>query len=190
MTLITTLNAIRAHDPCADGWKKLLAHLGKTKADDEPLGILTILESNGLEDALWSLKAVNGQDRTIRNLACDFAEHVLHMFEDAYPKDDRPRKAIETARLYADGKATAKQLDTAWDTAWDAARDTAWDAGAAGAAARAARAAAWDAGAAAARYAARYAAWAAAWDAGAAAQDAEKQWQAERLRHYCMTEGS
>ena len=169
MTLITTLNAIRVHDPCADGWKKLLAHLGKTKADDEPLGILTILESNGLEDALWSLKAVNGQDRTIRNLACDFAEHVLHMFEDAYPKDDRPRKAIETARLYADGKATAKQLDAAWYAARYAAR----------AAQDAAQDAAWDAG---------YAAWAAG-AARATAWDAEKQWQAERLRHYCMTEG-
>jgi hypothetical protein len=32
----TTLNRIRAHSPCQEGWEKLLNHLGKTKADDEP----------------------------------------------------------------------------------------------------------------------------------------------------------
>ena len=37
----TTLNQIRANSPCPDGWRKLLAHLGKTQADDEPLSIAT-----------------------------------------------------------------------------------------------------------------------------------------------------
>ena len=27
--MITTLNQIRAHGPCADGWRKLLAHLDR-----------------------------------------------------------------------------------------------------------------------------------------------------------------
>ena len=35
--ITTTLNKIREHEPCADGWKKLLTHLNKTEADDEPL---------------------------------------------------------------------------------------------------------------------------------------------------------
>ena len=39
----TTLNKIRAHSPCRDGWEKLLRHLGKSAADDEPLLIETIL---------------------------------------------------------------------------------------------------------------------------------------------------
>ena len=34
----TTLAAIRAASPCEDGWRKLLGALGKTSADDEPLG--------------------------------------------------------------------------------------------------------------------------------------------------------
>ena len=38
--ITTTLNAIRKYSPCTDGWKKLLAHLGKTEADDEPLPLL------------------------------------------------------------------------------------------------------------------------------------------------------
>ena len=48
----TTLNKIRKHSPCAQGWAKLLATLNKTKADDENVSFLTILESNGLDDAL------------------------------------------------------------------------------------------------------------------------------------------
>ena len=41
--ITTTLNKIRDYGPCVDGWKKLLDNLGKTKADDEPLSLLTIV---------------------------------------------------------------------------------------------------------------------------------------------------
>ena len=61
----TTLAEIRAHSPCQNGWAKLLAHLGKSKADDEPLELLAILESNGLDDALWCLRAAS-LDRLMR----------------------------------------------------------------------------------------------------------------------------
>jgi hypothetical protein len=56
----TTLNKIRSQSPCEAGWKKLLNTLGKTKADDEELPILTILNSNGIEDAIWCFRAVEG----------------------------------------------------------------------------------------------------------------------------------
>ena len=49
----TTLNKLRAHNPCADRRRKLLTYLGKTSPDDEPLSFRVILESNGLDDALW-----------------------------------------------------------------------------------------------------------------------------------------
>lgn len=39
MTITTTLNRIRAHSPCRKGWAKLLRHLGKTEADDEPCDV-------------------------------------------------------------------------------------------------------------------------------------------------------
>ena len=32
--IYTTPNRIREHKPCADGWRKLLTHLGKTEADE------------------------------------------------------------------------------------------------------------------------------------------------------------
>ena len=57
MPITTTLDRIREHSPCAAGWSKLLKHLGKTQADDEPLPFSVILDSNGLDDALWCCRA-------------------------------------------------------------------------------------------------------------------------------------
>jgi hypothetical protein len=33
--------------------------------------------------------------------AADCAEHVLHLFEEARPNDDRPRRAIDLGRAWA-----------------------------------------------------------------------------------------
>jgi len=142
-------------------------------------------------------------ERTARLFAADCAEHVLPLFEKAYPNDSRPRDALAVVRRYANGEATKQELATAGaaagDAAGDAARAAAWDAAdaaraaargaaryATGASARdAAWAAAWaaagDTAGVAARGAARYAAWAAAW---AATGDGEVKWQSERLAYY------
>ena len=127
----TTLIAIREHNPCANGWKKLLSHLGKTKADDELLPITTILDSNGVEDALWCLRAVGGRDREIRLYAVWCARQVQHLMAD-----QRSINALDVAVRHANGTAMDDELaaarDAAWDAAWaaarDAARDAAWDA--------------------------------------------------------------
>lgn len=123
----TTLNKIRRNDPCADGWEKLLKTLDKKKADDEPLSFLTILESNGLDDAIWALVAHEDQNK-VRKFACDCAEHVLHIYEKQYPDEKRPRQAIEVARKHSDGQASDEELAAAWAAAWDAAWDAARDA--------------------------------------------------------------
>ena len=173
----TTLNKIRAHGPCTNGWEKLLKNLGKTKADDEPLALTDILESNGLDDALWCLRAVDGHEREMRLFAVDCVRRVQHLMTDK-----RSRDALDVAKRFANGLATQTELAAAWaaaDAAWaaaDAARDAAWAArDAADAAARAsADAAAGDAARAAARAsadaAARASADAAAGDAARAAQ--------------------
>ena len=101
----TTLNKIRKHSPCADGWEKLLKHLGKTKADDEPLSILTILDSNGLNDAIWCLRAVEGKDREIRLFAVWCARQVQHLMTDKRSLD-----ALDVAERYANGEATQDEL--------------------------------------------------------------------------------
>ena len=150
--ITTTLNKIREHQPCTNGWKKLLAHLGKTEADDEPLPFSTILESNGLDDALWCCRAAPEYDKEWRLFAVWCARQVRHLM-----KDSRSLNALDVAERFANGLATEDELKAAWDAAGDAAWDAAWSAartaaGAAGAAAEAA----WAAGAA--RTAARYAA--------------------------------
>ena len=146
--LTTTLNRIRAHGPCENGWTKLLAGLGKTKADDEPLPYARIVEINGIDDALWCCRAEPQYAREWRLFAVWCARQVQHLMTDP-----RSLTALDVAERHADGLATDEELAAAGAAAGDAARD-------------AARAAAWDAAWAAARDA--------AWDAaGAAARDAQ-----------------
>ena len=203
----TTLNQIRAKSPCQNGWTKLLAYLGKTKADDEPISIATILDSNGLDDALWCLQAVKGRDREIRLFGVWCARQVQHLMTDP-----RSIAALDVSERFANCNATQEELDAARaasDAASDAARgaardaasDAAWAArgaarAASDAASDAARAAASDAARAAASAAASAAVWAAAraasdaaWDAARDASDAawDAAWadQEKRLRELC-----
>jgi len=189
----TTLNKIRAHAPCSDGWKKLLKHLGKTEADDEPLSIKTILESNGVDDAIWCLQAVEGKDKEIRLFAVWCARQVQHLMTDKRSLD-----ALDVAERFANGLASEEELrvarDAARDAAW-AAGDAAWDAwdAARAAAARDAARATWDASMNAAYAAlgtALEAAYAAAWSAARAAAwdaagDAAKEAQTKKLIEIC-----
>jgi len=173
----TTLNKIRSHGPCPDGWTKLLKNLGKTKADDEPIAITTILESNGIDDALWCLRAVDGYEKEIRLFSVDCARSVQHLMTD-----HRSIAAIDVAERHAYGNATDDELAVAWAAArraaaWSEARD---------AAGAAAGDAAWAAAGAAARNAAWAAAWSAAGDAaGDAAWAAAKAAQANLLCFIC-----
>jgi len=174
--LTTTLNRIRAHSPCVDGWTKLLTHLGKTKADDEPLSFETILAANGLYDALWCLRAEPQHARQYRLFAVWCARQVQHLMTDP-----RSLAALDVAERHANGGATDAELDAARAAASAAARAAAWAAWAASDAARAAASAAelsaasdaaWAAARAAASAAVGDAAWADAWDAARDAQRA------------------
>lgn len=133
--IYTTLNKIREHGPCEDGWVQLLSFLGKTKADDEPLPLLTILESNGLDDTLWCLRSVPEYDREWRLFAVWCARKVQHLMTDK-----RSINALDVAERFANGLAHREELSAARAAAWDAAVDAAW-----AAAMAAAGAAAWDA---------------------------------------------
>lgn len=176
----TTLNEIRKHNPCAYGWQQLLTYLGKTKADDEPLSIATIIDSNGLEDALWCLRAVEGYDRETRLYAVWCAKQVQHLLTD-----QRSLDALAVVERYALGKATEDELKAASGAARDAARAAYW------AAAEAAAWAAWYAARSAreageaARDAARAAGAAGAAGAAVAAGDEMRKRQADELRRMC-----
>ena len=186
--LTTTITLLRKAGACSEGYRKLVRYLGGVQyyGEEAPIPLAMVLESNGLSDALWCLRAVPPEaeaqrDRLARLLACDYAEHVLSIFEAAYPEDKCPRQAIEVSRRFVRGEATTDEMAAAWAAAWAATEATAgagtWTA---------ARAAAWAAARAAARAAAGdaagAAAWAAAWAAaGAAAWAAERTWQKERF---------
>ena len=194
--IYTTLNAIREHVPCEDGWVKLLSHLGKTKADDEPLALVEILKSNGVADAIWCLRVLPEEyESKVRLFNCDIAEHVLHLYMAQYPNDTWAADAVRISRMFANGEATQEELFAARD----AARDAAWDAADAAARGVAARATAWAVEAVAraavwaveatARGAAMGAAWDAAWAATAdaaaeAAGEKEREWQASLFVSY------
>ena len=61
-------------------------------------------------------------EKNARLFAADCAEHLLPLFEAKHSNDERPRAAIEAARAYARGEATATELAAAGDAAGDAAR--------------------------------------------------------------------
>jgi hypothetical protein len=118
--------------------------------------------------------------RTLRLFAADCAEQVLHIYEQQYPEDFRPRKAIEVARKVAYGVPYGDAERAAWSAAWNAV----WSA-----ARSAARSAAWSAAYSAAESAARSAAWSAAGSAAlsaaySAASSAEREWQLRRFKEY------
>ncbi len=171
MKLYTTLNQIRSHSPCSDGWETLLQHLGKTKQDDEPLSFATILESNGFDDTLWCLRTVEGYDREIQLYAVWCARQVEHLDPSGVAK-----QINDISLRYANGEATEDELEIAWEAAMaarEAAREAAMAAREAAMAAREAEGkAAWEA-------------WAAAMAAREAAWVAQKQ---EFIKRFCTEE--
>lgn len=173
--ICVTLNAIHVHNLPAGGGAKLLAYLGKTSPDDEPLPLVAILNSNGLEDALWALRVVKGEDARILRFAVWCARQVQHLMRDSRSVD-----ALDVAERYADGMATDAELQAANLAAWKVPDISAWTA--AGAAARAAVAAAqWDAAWAAAGMASWKAVVAAMRDARSGGDAAEEAaWTAAR----------
>ena len=195
MKLTTTLNKIRACSPCTSGWKKLLSRLGTDFNLDAEINLLTVLESNGVADMLWTLRATEQDSKRIASqLAIEFAEQSLPIFEERLPNDLRPRQAIQAARDYLDGTIDLAALRKAYATAYAAAASYAAAAYAASySASYAAYAAAYAASSYSASYSASYAAsYAASYSADAtayaaaapyaAAREKARQTQAEIIR--------
>ena len=75
---------------------------------------ITVRRGGTLQDTSHHLLAI---------WAADCAQHVLHLFEERQPDDERPRRAIELARAWARGEVTMSQARTAGGHANAAARD-------------------------------------------------------------------
>ena len=144
--ITVTLDAIRKAQPCEDGWEKLLKSLGKTKADSEPLPLITILESNGVEDAIWCLRCMHSSELYLGGMfAAACAEAALSGMKNP---DKRLRNCIRVARQCSLGLCSKENADLAAHAAYadiaarsaDAA-DAVYSAAYAASAARAARSA-------------------------------------------------
>lgn len=106
-----TLNEIRAHDPCPDGWKKLLKAKGKTTADDERFPLSDILETNDLEDCLWALRCIPRRyDSLQRKFAVWAARQVGDLMEGPRSLDGDARDVAWTAVWAAAPAARAAQF--------------------------------------------------------------------------------
>ncbi|HUZ71273.1 MAG TPA: hypothetical protein VMU65_16325 [Candidatus Saccharimonadales bacterium] len=125
----------------------------------------------------------DGDHRLLAMWAADCAEHVLQHFEQAVPKDDRPRRAIDLGRSWARDEITWWEARTAAGHANAAARNLRGAARhaayAAGQAAAVGHVAAHELGAAA--YAIKAARAAATEDERAEAARLECQWQRTQL---------
>ena len=87
----------------------------KLRADEEPLPLVTILNINGLDDALLALQCVDDTSQ-VRRYRVWCARQVQHLMTDP-----RSLTALDVAERYADGKATDNDLAAAWVAANDAA---------------------------------------------------------------------
>jgi hypothetical protein len=115
--IVTTLNRIRAHSPCADGWSKLLAGLGKTCGDDEPLSYADIVRINGINDALWCCRAEPQYEREWRLYAVWCALQARHLMTGS-----RSLAALDVAN----GLATNEKLSAAGASTWEPTWEAAW----------------------------------------------------------------
>jgi len=114
-----TWNRILEFRPCGQrlnevekpyGWLKAINYW-RPKDLDEEVSIPMVLESNGLDNAVWALCAFKKDyEREWWMFKADIAELVLPIFEERYPDNKALREAIEGARLFADGKISEEEL--------------------------------------------------------------------------------
>ena len=130
-----TLSSLRKARACYAGYNKVVRALQGAKFEDEdycrdsyirfaykePISILSILKSNGLEDgledALWALRCVPGIDRDARLFIVWCGRQVQHLMTDK-----RAIEALNIAERFAIGITTEDELAAART----AVRNTAW----------------------------------------------------------------
>ena len=158
MKYTTTLAALREYNACVSGYNKLACALTGREFDadavdriecdhSDPITLSYILNSNGLDDALWALRAVEKTPEFVRKCrlyAVWCARQVQHLMVDSCSI-----AALDVAERHANGQATDDELaaaardaattcaDAACLAAWSSA-SAAWDL------ARAAGNGAWD----------------------------------------------
>jgi hypothetical protein len=92
--MVINKNVIKKLKPCAERYENYLKYYkNKEFTPAQFMGLKNITH----KDKLWVAFRLMGE-QYIRLAAADIAESVLHIYEKAYPGDNRPRLAIEAAR--------------------------------------------------------------------------------------------
>ena len=99
----TTLNEIKKHKPCRHELKTLQASLD-SYPHDQRIRLDHIIKSNGVEFAIWCLRAVEGFAKEKRLLAVDFARQL----EDLMPNTSKI--LVDVSERFAKGLASAEEL--------------------------------------------------------------------------------
>ena len=108
--IYTTLKLCKENNACASGYRKLKKSLSDNKPSDL-IPLTHIIESNGLGDAIWALRATTEPCRDfITEFAVWCAEQVLDIYEKEYPNDKRARNCLEGIRKYQKGEITKEDL--------------------------------------------------------------------------------
>ena len=108
-----------AFNPCSEG-RKFIAKRSLKNAwlkCSDPQWMIWELSKFGLWD-----------ERLARTFAIKCAEHTLHLFEEKYPDDKRPRLALQAAQDFQDGKISNEARSAARSAAESAAQSAAWSA--------------------------------------------------------------
>ena len=79
-----------------------------------------------LKDVIISLSKKQDQ-KTLVTWACDCAEHVLPYFQEKYPEDNRPKKAIEAGHAWVRGEIKVGEARKAAFATHTAARNASQD---------------------------------------------------------------
>lgn len=108
MALTTTLNRIKACNPCRYWWEQGLSAAGKSEPDDEPISYEAILDAVGLDRALWCCRVEPQYSSLWRQYAVHCARSVQHLMTDP-----RSIAALDVAERHANGDATDEELAAA-----------------------------------------------------------------------------
>jgi len=126
-----TLEQLRTAGPCKEGYNRgirLLQGEPFTKEDRQrttylecdhalPIPLEEIAERLGLQEALWATRCLEGHDRDLRLYAVWAVREIQHLL-----KDPRSWKVLDVAEAFANGEATAEELEEARADAYAAYR--------------------------------------------------------------------
>lgn len=126
--------SIPAAPASTEKWASFCKNFGSGRVH-RPSEYQAWIEKNGIrsEDEAWvkldqaelmlyiaDTKGVRFDESKLRLFACDCAEASLRTFEEKYPRDKRPRQALETARRFAKGEVAEEELTASSCAAADA----------------------------------------------------------------------